>query len=107
MVGPNPHKPYSYAEAIAMFGTVYVVCWHCMRYAVFDRAKHGDRDTRRTTFSCVLCGGNGHSTQEMPPSHVREDTRADPKHHPKALSRLTSRPVRPSVALRLRERPRR
>jgi hypothetical protein len=37
LAGPNPHRPYSYAEAMAMFGPVYVVCWHCLRYAAVDR----------------------------------------------------------------------
>jgi hypothetical protein len=76
-------------------------------YAHFPWRQHAERDYRKTTFSCCLCGGQGVMTSETPLEHIREDTRTDPQRQPKATARLIGRPVRPSVAFRVREQPRR
>jgi hypothetical protein len=102
MVGPNPYKLHSFAEALH-FGRVYVVCYGCRRYALVSRQRHGDRDTRTTTWSCCICGAEGTTTWEEPGPHIREDTRSDPQRHPRATSRLTGKPYRPSKAVQLRE----
>jgi hypothetical protein len=108
MVGPSPHGYASFAALRAVYGeAIYIVCYACRRYARLSFREHGERDYRRTTFSCCLCGGAGVMTSEKPLEHIREDTRSQAKRHPKATARLTGRPVRPSAAFRLRERPQR
>ena len=105
MAGPNPYKLHSFKEWQALVGTIYIVCYGgCQRYSTVSMAKHGDRDTRRTTFSCCLCGTAGRTTAEKPHESYREDARANPRHHPRAIARFTGRLLRPSRALDLQSR---
>lgn len=108
MAGPSPYKRGSFGEVFAVFREpIYVVCYTCKRYIVLSIREHGDRDSRKTTFSCCVCGGEGRTTSEKPVSAYREDARANAARHPKAIARLTGRPARGSLAFRLRERSRR
>ena len=105
MAGPNPYKLHSFEEWHHFTkGALYVVCYGCQRYATVSIAKHGKRDTRQTTFSCCLCGGDGKMTAEKPLDHIREDARENARHHPRAIARLTGRPERPSRSLELQQR---
>jgi hypothetical protein len=108
VVGPSPYPYASFAALRVVYGeAIFIVCYACHRYALFAWREHAERDSRRTSFSCCVCGGAGTLASEKPLDHIREDTRANPQRHPKATARLTGRPMRPSVAFRLRERPRR
>lgn len=101
MAGPNPYKLHSFAEWDWLVGCIYVVCYNCRRYVVLSIRDHGDRDSRRTTFSCCVCGAAGRTTAEKPHESYREDARANPRRHPRAISRITGRPERPSRALQV------
>jgi hypothetical protein len=102
VAGPNSYKLHSYAELLH-FGRLYVVCYGCRRYALVSKTLHGERDQGATTRSCCVCGSEGQTTQEAPGPHIREDTRANPQRHPRATSRLTGKPYRPSKAAQVRE----
>jgi len=59
VAGPNPYKLHSFREWRAMFGKIYIVCDACRRFTGLSIAEHGQRNTRRTRFTCRRCGGKG------------------------------------------------
>lgn len=109
MAGPNPYQLYSFREAHHLIGPIFVCCWTCRRYIRLGMANGiGERDHRRTTFSCYRCGGEGHTTTDDPAQEPRlADMKLDPvtspQRHPSAAERLT-RPPAPATTWRNRHR---
>jgi LSD1 subclass zinc finger protein len=58
VVGPNPYPLHSFIELRKGLGPVWIVCESCRRYMQLPRGLDA-RDTRVTTLSCSVCGGDG------------------------------------------------
>jgi hypothetical protein len=58
LAGPNPYSVHSFLELRKVTGRPYVVCRPCRRFVPLGAWLHS-RDTRTTTFSCSVCGGDG------------------------------------------------
>jgi len=98
VVGPWPHKPYTFRAVQRILGDTFVVCWACRRYIRLGMAGVADRDTRTTSFSCSKCGGTGDATLNDPSkdqttADVKLDPVESPQRHPRAVRRLLSRKV--------------
>lgn len=88
MAGPNPYPVHSFLELRKVMGRAYVVCRPCRRFvpigAWLDR-----RDTRTTTFSCSVCGGDGTLVLEDPAQDgLQHDPRPNPSRHRLAALRM-------------------
>jgi hypothetical protein len=100
MVGPSPYRYASFAELRAVMGGAWLVCRPCRRFVPVGRWLDA-RDSRRTTFSCSVCGGDGDVVLEDPAKEgLQHDPRptastgdVPPAGHPPACQ-----PVRPSGA---------
>ena len=97
MVGPWPHAPYSFRALKAVFGTMYIRCDSCRRFAVLAvPARLLDHDYRRVSFSCSRCGAEAATTVIRPDTEpgmgdYREDRRHSPERHPDAEERFRRR----------------
>src|SRR5215813_8878998 len=56
MVGPAPFEPYTFRALAKTFGTLWLRCDVCRRYARLLLAGLHDVDYRTKTFSCSRCG---------------------------------------------------
>jgi hypothetical protein len=94
MVGPAPFEAYTFRALAKTFGTMWLRCDVCSRYATLKLAGLHDVDYRTKTFSCAGCGAPAYLCV-VNPSHETgmEDYRLDeieqPQHHPDAVRRLT------------------
>ena len=96
MVGPPPFEPYTFRALAKTFGTMWLRCDVCRRYARLQLAGLHDIDYRTKTFSCSRCGATAYLCVVNPSSETgMEDYRLDeverPTHHPNAVYRLTVR----------------
>ena len=100
MVGPWPHRAYTFRALSTTYGQMWLRCDVCRRYARLKLAGLHDADYRTKTFSCSICGADGAIALEEPCKDTgmkdyRLDQRVDPQHHPAAMKRL-SEPKRPA-----------
>lgn len=90
MAGPNPYPVHSFLELRKVMGRSYVVCRHCRRFVPVG-GWLDPRDTRTTTFSCSVCGGDGDLVFEDPAKEgLQHDPRPNAIRHQLAALRLRS-----------------
>jgi len=88
LAGPNPYPVHSFLELRKVMGRAYVVCRPCRRFVPLGRWLDA-RDTRKTTFSCSVCGGDGDVVLEDPAKEgLQHDPRPNPIRHQMAALRL-------------------
>jgi hypothetical protein len=56
MVGPWPHRPFTFRALSKTYGQMWLRCDVCRRYARLNLAGLHDVDYRTKTFSCSRCG---------------------------------------------------
>jgi hypothetical protein len=56
MVGPWPHRPFTFRALCKTYGQMWLRCDVCRRYARLSLAGLHDVDYRTKTFSCSVCG---------------------------------------------------
>ena len=100
MVGPWPHRPFTFRALSKTYGQMWLRCDVCRRYARLKLAGLQDTDSRSKTFSCSRCGGEAYFCVVEPiTERGMEDYRLDeiekPARHPEAVRRLTAPPLRP------------
>ena len=97
MVGPWPHRPFTFRALAKAYGQMWLRCDVCRRYARLKLAGLQDVDSRTRTFSCSRCGGEARFCVVEPITErgmedYRLDERQDPERHPAAVRRLTEPP---------------
>jgi hypothetical protein len=100
MVGPWPHRPFTFRALSKTYGQMWLSCDVCRRYARLSLAGLHDVDSRTKTFSCSMCGSAAYfcvvePIKERGMEDYRLDERERPKRHPDAVKRLTEPPRRP------------
>src|SRR5260370_20453238 len=60
MVGPWPHRPFTFRALAKTYGQMWLRCDVCRRYAPLKLGGLHDVDYRTKTFSCSRCGGGGY-----------------------------------------------
>jgi hypothetical protein len=100
MVGPWPHRAFTFRALSKTYGQMWLRCDVCRRYARLKLAGLHDVDYRTKTFSCSVCGSEAcfclvEPTKEFGMHDYRLDEVEKPERHPEAVRRLTSLP-RPS-----------
>jgi len=98
MVGPWPHRAYTFRALAKTYGQMWLRCDVCRRYASLKLAGLHEVDYRTKTFSCSRCGAAAYlclmePTKETGMEDYRLDEQSEPKRHPAAVKRLTQ-PVR-------------
>ena len=95
MVGPWPHRPYSFRALRATFGEMWLRCDFCRRFAALRIPRElRDHDYRRFRFSCSKCGGEATHCVIHPHKDGYPDYREDqpnPRRHPAAEERMRLR----------------
>jgi hypothetical protein len=99
MVGPWPHRAYTFRALSKTYGQMWLRCDICRRYARLKLAGLHDVDYRTKTFSCSVCGSEAYfclvePTKEFGMHDYRLDEREQPERHPDAVKRLTEPPRR-------------
>lgn len=87
-------RPYTFRALRATYGTLYVRCDMCRRYAPLPLGGILDVDYRPVTFSCSRCGAQAWLCVTSPASEAgtsdyKLDPVEDPKRHPEAVRRLS------------------
>jgi hypothetical protein len=100
MVGPWPHRAFTFRALSKTYGQMWLRCDVCRRYARLNLAGLHDVDYRTKTFSCSRCGGEAYfSLVEPITEYGMADYRLDevekPERHLEAVKRLTEPPRRP------------
>ena len=92
MVGLSPYPYASFAALKHTYDELFVLCVSCRRYIRLAIGPIRERDSRRTTFSCCLCGGVGQVVLDDPgkDGYVL-DPREKPERHPSAHARIVGR----------------
>ncbi len=98
MVGPWPHRAFTFRALSKTYGQMWVRCDVCRRYARLRLAGLRDVDYREKTFSCSRCGAEAYLCLVEP---IRESGMADyrldemetPERHPEAAARQPGRGV--------------
>ena len=60
MVGPWPHRPFTFRALSKTYGQMWLRCDVCRRYARLKLAGLHDVDYRTKTFSCSRCGSEAY-----------------------------------------------
>jgi hypothetical protein len=94
MVGPWPHRAFTFRALSKTYGQMWLRCDVCRRYARLKLAGLQDVDYRTKTFSCSLCGSEAYfcliePTKEFGMHDYRLDEVEKPERHPDAIKRLT------------------
>ena len=102
MVGPWPHRAFTFRALSKTYGQMWLRCDICRRYARLKLAGLHDVDYRIKTFSCSVCGSEAYfclvePTKEFGMHDYRLDEREAPDRHPAATKRLTE-PPRPPIS---------
>jgi hypothetical protein len=100
MVGPWPHRAFTFRALSKTYGQMWLRCDVCRRYARLNLAGLHDVDYRTKTFSCSRCGGEAYfclvePITEYGMADYRLDEVEKPERHPEAVKRLTEPPRRP------------
>ena len=101
MVGPGPHRAFTFRALFKTYGQMWLRCDVCRRYARLKLAGLQNVDYRTKTFSCSVCGSEAYfcliePIRERGMEDYRLDERERPERHPDAIKRLTVS-QRPSV----------
>ena len=109
MVGPWPHRAFTFRALSKTYGQMWLRCDVCRRYARLNLAGLHDVDYRTKTFSCSRCGGEAYfclvePITEYGMADYRVDEVEKPERHPDAVRRLTE-PPRRSISSRGGEQP--
>ena len=96
MVGPWPHRAFTFRALSKTYGQMWLRCDVCRRYARLKLAGLQDTDSRSKTFSCSRCGGDAYFCVVEPiTERGMEDYRLDeiekPARHPAAVAKTPSR----------------
>jgi hypothetical protein len=99
MVGPWPHRAFTFRALSKTYGQMWLRCDVCRRYARLKLAGLHDVDYRTKTFSCSVCGSEAYfclvePTKEFGMHDYRLDDVEKPERHPDAVKRLTEPPRR-------------
>src|SRR5215510_16404812 len=98
MVGPWPHRAYTFRALAKTYGQMWLRCDVCRRYARLKLAGLHDVDYRTKTFSCSRCGAAACLCLVEP---IKEtgmgDYRLDEKGEPQRRSTRRRRLVSPVV----------
>ena len=94
MVGPWPHRAFTFRALSKTYGQMWLRCDVCRRYARLKLAGLHDVDYRTKTFSCSVCGSEAYfcliePTKEFGMHDYRLDEVEKPERHPDAIKRLT------------------
>jgi hypothetical protein len=94
MVSAWPSTPFTFRALRKTFGTMWLRCDACRRYAPLRMAGLHDVDHRTRTFSCSVCGAAAtlcviEPISERGMEDYRLDARENPVHHPAAVQRLS------------------
>ena len=100
MVGPWPHRAFTFRALSKTYGQMWIRCDVCRRYARLKLAWPHNVDYRTKTFSCSVCSSEAYfclveSTKEFGMHDYRLDEREQPERHPDAVKRLTEPQRRP------------
>jgi hypothetical protein len=100
MVGPWPHRAFTFRALSKTYGQMWLRCDVCRRYARLNLAGLHDVDYRTKTFSCSRCGGEAYfclvePITEYGMADYRLDEVEKPERHLEAVKRLTEPPRRP------------
>jgi hypothetical protein len=100
MVGPWPHRPFTFRALSKTYGQMWLRCDVCRRYARLKLGGLHDVDYRTKTFSCSSCGSEAYfclvePITEYGMTDYRIDEFEKPQRHPDAVKRLTEPPRRP------------
>jgi hypothetical protein len=98
MVGPWPHRAFTFRALSKTYGPMWLRCDVCRRYARLYLAEIRDTDYRTKTFSCCRCGADGALAITEPKTETgmtdyQLDQVEGPQHHPGAVARLTGQPT--------------
>lgn len=93
MVSAWPSVPFTFRALRRTFGTMWLRCDACRRYAPLRLAGLHDVDHRTRTFSCSACGAAAtlcvvEPVTERGMADYRLDERERPARHPEAVRRL-------------------
>jgi hypothetical protein len=99
MVGPWPHRAFTFRALSKTYGQMWLRCDVCRRYARLRLAGLHDIDYRTKTFSCSVCGSEAYfclvePSREFGMHDYRLDEVEKPERHPAAIKRLTELPRR-------------
>lgn len=94
MVSAWPSAPYTFRALRKTFGTMWLRCDACRRYAPLSLAGLHDIDHRTRSFSCSACGAAAtlcvvEPVKERGMEDYRLDVRDNPARHPEATRRLS------------------
>ena len=100
MVGPWPHRAFTFRALSKTYGQMWLRCDVCRRYARLKLAGLHDVDYRTKTFSCSVCGSKAYfclvePITEYGMADYRLDEVEKPERYPGAVKRLTDQPQRP------------
>ena len=99
MVGPWPHRAFTFRSLSKTNGPMWLRCDICRRYGRLKLAGLHDVYYRTKTFSCSVCGSEAYfclvePITEYGMADYRVDEVEKPERHPDAVRRLTVRPRR-------------
>jgi hypothetical protein len=93
MVGPWPHRAFTFRALSKTYGQMWLRCDVCRRYARLKLAGLHGVDYRTKTFSCSSYGSEAYfclvePTKEFGMHDYHLDEREQPERHPDAVKRL-------------------
>jgi hypothetical protein len=99
MVGPWPHRAFTFRALSKTYGQMWLRCDVCRRYARLKLAGLHHVDYRTKTFSCSVCGSEAYfclvePTKEFGMQDYCLDEVEKPDRHPDAVKRVTEPPRR-------------
>jgi hypothetical protein len=99
MVGPWPHRAFTFRALSKTYGQMWLRCDVCRRHVRLKLAGLHDVDYRTKIFSCSVCGSEAYfclvePIKEFGMHDVRFDEVEKPERHPDAVRRLTGPPRR-------------
>ena len=100
MVGPWPHRAYTFRALSKTYGPIRLRCDVCRRYARLNLASLYDVDSQTKTFTCSQCGAEAYfcviePIKDRGMGDYRLDERGAPERHSAATKRLIEPPRHP------------
>jgi hypothetical protein len=104
MVGPWPHRAFTFRALSKTYGQMWVRCDVCRRYARLRLGGLRDVDYRTKTFSWSRCGSEAYlclvePIKETGMADYRLDEVETPERHPEAMRRLSGQGRGRSVSM--------
>jgi hypothetical protein len=75
MVGPWPHRAFTFRALSKTYGQMWLRCDVCRRYARLKLAGLHDVDYRTKTFSCSVCGSEAYFSLVEPTKETTGSTK--------------------------------